>query len=260
MGSVGGLSNNGVNDIVNKLFGKKGKELFDRIPNIPDALKVVNPNYKVDWLLWGKPSDKEGEIEYKKYGWNCALCTTAAALQLMGYDVEAMPYDYATDHWRGYNSVFDVDLSNSKNAIVPEYGWMWPSFLDPYSKDPDKASGKENFFASKNNPNKFGDTSGTATLQIDNFIKDAGPYSFAALTVHWKSGSAHSMLAYRDKYRTYIFDFQSRRTYTGMDDMKKLMDKTIPEHSMLTRLDNAKFRKDMTEAEVSKMVKKRQEG
>ena len=94
MGSTGRVSRG------HAQLGTPGKSLFTRFDTEADALKSINPH-------WG---------EGKAYSYNCPLCTTAAALALRGYDVEAAPRDKV---WRGFGDVFDFNWKNPDNFVSP---------------------------------------------------------------------------------------------------------------------------------------------
>ena len=89
--------------------------------------EAVNVESKMATILEGQSSPYNRNLkkslvnpEYNAliknaYARNCALCTTATALQLMGYDVEAMP---RAEKWRGVNNVFNIDYTTPANYIM----------------------------------------------------------------------------------------------------------------------------------------------
>ena len=207
---------------VKSILGERGKVLFERIPNVMDALRVVNPNYS-PW-----------NYEYSE---NCASCTTAAALQLMGYDVEAMPRD---KKWRGFDSVFDYQWTPENfKATADKYvnysGVPWD----------------ENY----TNTNRFSASSlDGIKSEITSQMKDWGVRSFAAMNVAWEGGGAHVLIVYQEKHRTTFMDFQTQRMYT-VDDWFKSHPSAKLDSIGLYRLDNQSIKKNIKD--LHKIVKRR---
>lgn len=209
--------------VLEKYIGKKGLSLFDKFPDPNDYMKVVNPNYGSG----------------REYSINCALVTSAAALQILGYDVEAMPRD---KKWRGFDSVFD-------------YEWTPDNFKSPrdnmlnYSGVP----WDENY----TNTNRFKGTSVDSVVkEIKSQMSTWGDNSFAAINVAWKGGGAHVFIVSQRNGETTFMDFQTHRQgsperwFNGNKDFVRL------DSIGLYRLDNQKIKTSNTK-ELSKIVKKR---
>ena len=230
MGSVGKESN-----IVNSYLGAPGKDIFERFDNniSKDLLHYVNPHYN------------DQSIPYKErrqlYGKNCALCSVAGVLQIMGYDVEAMPRDKT---WRGFNDVFEFDFKNYDNYLAPgNRNYQW-SGTDYYT-----ASNSTNTFSSR-------ETANSATTKIEKQMEKWGLHSTAIMNVKWKdSNTAHAVVVYQEKYRTTIFDFQTGETFSGHDQIVNFMKDTTASRTGLYRLDNAKIKSDTPD--IDKIVKKK---
>ena len=230
-----GTGRSGLSKGVQNILGKKGKGLFKRYPDISEAIQIINPNYKDEWKTSSVPkSDKE---LYNMYGRNCALVTTAAALQLKGYDVEAMPRDTT---WRGFDSVFN-------------YKWTSENFKSPAdtSRNYSGVPWKENFY----NTNRFSasDVKGI-TSEISSQMSDWGTHSFAAMNVGWKGGGAHVIIVYQEKSQTTMIDFQTHSSYT-VDEWFKAHPSAKLDSIGLYRLDNQKINKKISD--LDKIVKRR---
>ena len=225
--------------LLSKLVGRKGKGLFDREPNLIDALKLVNPNYDTRWLL-GKPSDTSRGSEYDKWARNCAITSTAGALQIMGYDVEALA---RTSTWRGFDSVFEYDWKDFNSYLAPKNGTNW--------------HGTDWHFSSSN-PNK-GAPDGTLDAKscsgwIDKQMQSWGTHSVAIMNVQWNSGGGHAIVVYREKYKTSVFDFQTHQYYS-IDQFFTSHKNIKFESTGLYRMDNQKLKTKSKDA--YKMIKRR---
>jgi len=247
MGSRGLSSKRGGEQSSAKLLGKKLEEIFERYPNVIEALRIVNPNFDEYWLRY-PPTERDEGSEYWKWGKNCALVVTAAALQLMGYDVEAMPRDTV---WRGFDNVFEFDWKDYDN-------YMSPGDVDRFNY-----SGTD-YFGSYSNPNKTSDwkmsteTNDSVASVVDNKMQQWGTHSFAAMNVSWKQGGAHVVIVYREKYRTSVFDFQTHRSYDIEDYFKKDIEK---DSVGLYRLDNRKIKDKIKDGnKIFRRRKKRKGG
>lgn len=205
-----------------KYFGKKVKPLLERGLKFKEALSRINPNYG------------QGD----EYSSNCALCVTAAALQMMGYDVEAMPRS-AT--WRGFDSVFD-------------YKWVPENFVSPldrrlnYMGVPyDKNDANTNRFTSSNLPDVIS--------TIENQMNTWGNKSFAAMNVAWKGRGAHVVIVRQDSFGvTHVTDFQTHQDYTLSSWFKAYPNAKLDSIG-LYRLDNQKIKSSITD--VDKIVRRR---
>ena len=164
------------------VLGKKVKRLFERGLKFKESIEIVNPHFG------------EGD----EYSTNCALCVTAAALQMMGYDVEAMPRDST---WHGFDSVFD-------------YKWTPENFVSPHLTSINYAGVP--FNENSANTNRF--TSSNADVvanQIKSQMATWGNKSFAAMNVSWKGRGAHVVIVRQDSFGvTHITDFQTQRLYS----------------------------------------------
>lgn len=204
MGSTGAS-----NKIVNNQLGAPGKSLWERFDNnMTKAIKSINPHYG----------------EGSEYSYNCALCSVAGILSMMGYNVEAAPRDSV---WRGFNSVFDFDWKNHENFVSPStsINYSGTNYI-------------ENFY----NPNKFTGKSAGVAKTIDETMQKWGTHSMAIMNVKWKDGGAHAVVVYREKYTTTIIDFQNGETHSGVQAIKEYMSDTQPTKTGLYRMDNAKIK------------------
>lgn len=210
----------GVKNITSKTLGLKMAPMFERY-SVDDALKIVNPRY----------NEPGTGISYTH---NCALCVSAAALQLMGYDVEAMPRDRK---WRGFDSVFDYKWT-PENFRAPENKFVNYTGV-PWDKNYD-------------NPNRF--TSSGVKQEIMDQMAAWGNKSFAAMNVSWKGGGAHVVIVYHEKSKTSIMDFQTHQRYS-VEQWFKAHPSAKPETIGLYRLDNQKLKSNARD--LHKIVKRR---
>lgn len=247
MGSRGLSSKGSSSTNVAKLLGKKGEALFVRYPNMPDAMRVVNPNYD-EWWWTHPPTDRDVGSDYYKWGKNCALCSTAGVLQIMGYDVEAMPRDVT---WRGFDSVFDYNWSD------------YSSYLVPGDVDKFNYSGTEYKYTSMNNNHSANSNSSVADVadKIDKQMQSWGVRSTAIMNVAWNNGGAHAIVALRGKTRSYILDFQTHKYYTVEGFFKTFKNRIDPQSVGLYRMDNQKLKNSSSDAKkVVRRRKKRKGG
>ena len=222
---LGGLSSKTTKDVTSRVLGKRVRPLFERY-NTTTALGIVNPNYNM-------PGTGSAYTE------NCALCVSAAALQLMGYDVEAMPRD---KKWRGFDSVFD-------------YQWTPDNFKSPANKGINYTGvpWTENYI----NTNRFtGSDAASVAREIEAQMKSWGPNSFASMNVAWNGGGAHTIIVYQSANGTAIMDFQIHKTYT-VDQWFKAHPSAKADSVGLYRLDNQTIKFDTRT--IHKIVKRRGE-
>ena len=205
-------------------LGLRVKPLYQRYSKIEDALGIVNPYYN-------HPGTGTS------YTTNCALCTTAAALQFMGYDVEAMPRDTT---WRGFSDVFDFqwtpeNFKAPKNEMLNYAGVPW---------------GKSYY-----NTNRFtGGRVNTVAAEIESQMKSWGTNSFAAMSVCWRSGGSHSIFVYQSNSGTRIMDFQTHRSWPVSNWFAT--HRTAVLNSIgLYRLDNQKIKSEIKD--LDKIVRRR---
>lgn len=217
----GGGGTRGMGALAN-YFGKKMKPLLERGLKFKEALSRVNPNYG------------NGD----EYSTNCALCVSAAALQMMGYDVEAMP---RSKTWRGFDSVFD-------------YKWIPENFVSPndrfvnYSGVP--------FDKNDNNTNRFTSSTVEGVMnQIELQMNTWGNKSFAAMNVSWMRRGAHVVIVRKDAFGvTHVTDFQTHQDYT-LQGWFKAHPTAKPDSIGLYRLDNQRIRSSIKD--VDKIIKRR---
>ena len=238
MGSVG-------NAPTHPQLGRAGKDIFSRNDNdFNKVMRLVNPNYinyqSYQRLGDGSTVNTSEKNRNKPYHGNCALCSVAGVLQLMGYDVEAMPRDKT---WRGFDSVFDFDWNNHDNYIAPS-----ARRLNYIGTD---------WWESRNNPNKAKQNLSQLSIQLDNKMQDWGEHSFAIMNVQWKgSRKSHAVVVYREKYHTTVMDFQNGQT---QDIHQYIRTKGIKPSSVgLYRMDNAKLKDNIKD--LDKIVKFRKRG
>ena len=225
-------------------LGAQGADIFTRNDNdFNKVMRIVNPNYinkqsfkRLDGSQ-ANPSDLKDNAPYRK---NCALCSVAGVLQLMGYDVEAMPRDKT---WRGFDNVFDFDWSNHDNFIAPSAKRINYTGTD--------------YVESKVNPNKAKQTLDAVAQQVDSKMQDWGLHSYAIMNVQWKnSKKSHAVVVYREKYDTTVMDFQTGEIQSIKNYIKT---KGIKPSSIgLYRMDNVKIKDNIQD--LDKIVKRRKGG
>lgn len=188
----------------------------------------INPNYSQSSL----------------YRTNCALCSTAFALNARGYDVEAQPRDTT---WRGFGDVFQIDYGNTDNYILN-------SSAAGLSGVPGIRGIKAQY------PNldistiqKMPRGSTAVARKIVSQMKSWGDGSIAVMNVKWKGGnSAHAVNVVNDKGVIRIVDSQNGRTTANL---QSYLSQTVANHTQLVRVDNATVRTNIKN--LDKMVKRR---
>jgi len=183
-----------------------------------NMVKSINPNYSTK------------KLEYRV---NCALCSTAFALKMMGYDVEAMPKD--PNKWRGFNGVFNYNWNDSNNFIAPELtsnGW---NIKSPWNGTDIAAQVVTNKHIGKNTKQ--------ATNNIIKFMEDAGTGSIAVMNVKWKEHSgAHAVNVINGgKHGIMIVDSQVGKIYKGATAIQNYLKRTEVQKTGLYRVDNQKI-------------------
>ena len=227
---------------VEGILGKRGTAPED----IYTIIDTINPRYG-------------SGVEYSK---NCALCSVAGALSLMGYsDLEAMPRDTV---WRGYHKVFDLDANDYDNYIAPSnYNSISSSFFSAVNKSgipEDRFDGIMRVETAKKNPNQFSSRTLTAIRQIDSFMKSKGDGAVAILSVPWRTGGAHAMVVYRDGGLTTLIDFQTRKIMSNEESIHDYLRDAQMSRALLQRVDNASIRNDLNAGDLSKMVRRKNNG
>lgn len=196
--------------------------------------------------------DKE---EYYKYHKNCALCSTAVALQGMGYDVEAMPRE--KNHWRGFGHILDVDYSNTDNYIIGG-SKHWSTGHPRYRSGSQEVvvRADENDLVKSFKPSKQPDFmpkgAKEAATMITEKVKSWGNGAIGEMSVSWKESSKwHSVTLLNIDGTVKLFDGQDNSITT---DIEKFLKDTYASRTSIVRLDNAKLRKDCQD-DMKKMVK-----
>ena len=234
MGSIGAKRT--VSDPFNGLFGNRSTEdAITRLTNV-NARNLVNPNYAQNTL----------------YRTNCALCATAVALQAMGYDVEAMPRDKSK--WRGFDSVFDVDYTNTDNYFLAgsRVGMMGVPSVNYRGALNTTDPNDRLKMVIIDNPPRAARGADAVAKQIVDKAKGWGNGSVGVLNVKWKDrNSAHAINIINQNGNVYGYDAQSNRVIT---DLPKYLKRTTANHTTLVRLDNAPIRSNIKD--LDKIVKK----
>ena len=182
------------------------------------------------------------------YKTNCALCTTAVALNLRGYDVEALPRDTT---WRGFDSVFDVDYTNPDNYVVGDSRYSWQG--SPSRREAERILYSAMVPTSELNTMPRGAES--AANKVVSMMKKWGPGSVAAMSVRWKNAnSSHSVSVINQNGNVFIYDAQSGKKIT---DIQSYMKRTVAVRTSLTRLDNAPVKEDFKD--LDKIVQRRKQ-
>lgn len=229
MGSVG-TSVSSTPDEFNGVLGNRAEQTSaDFLQMISERRKPkdVNPHYG----------------EGKEYETNCALCAVATALQLRGYDVEAMPRD--KQQWRGWDSVFDVDWNRTQDYMIPDaargltgipHAWT----LQAKGIQPDITPRGANAVAN----------------EVIKKAEQWGDGGNGYLAVKWKYGnSAHGLNVVNSGGEIVLYDGQSHRVVArGSEQIKRYLSRTIANHTGLIRLDNATVK--ASPSALDKIVKK----
>lgn len=216
-----GLKNKTVKNI-GQVLGRQLKPLFERY-SLDEAMRIINPLYNAP----GTGTD---------YTHNCALCTTAAALQLLGYDVEAMPRDKT---WRGFDSVFD-------------YKWTPENFKRPNS---DINWAGVPWYENYHNTNKFTSNRKDKVMsEITEQMKSWGNNSFAAMNVKWTGGGAHVVIVHNNGGQVNMMDFQTHEKHT-VSGWFNAHPSAKPGSIGLYRLDNQIIKKNIPD--LDKIVRRR---
>jgi hypothetical protein len=204
----------------------------DHVPtDIDSMMKRVNPNFEnmFDEMLVPKVGI---------YRHNCAMCTTAMALQLKGYNAESLPVDiqhssktallaanyiasstgdkhtafeFLGHTFRGYDDVFDVDYSNHDNTLFGSENACRSNFADnPYVIDNirtpasrklhlDDRAYDVSISAQDRIPYHMRNID-TMMESLEDCAKSWGPGAFGDISVIWRARGAggHSMLFYNE--------------------------------------------------------------
>lgn len=248
MGSVGAVKNNQTvstrPDEFGGLFGEReqntSKEaVYDKLIAMQSGTVSVNPNYQ--------------RYMRNEYSTNCAICATAVSLQLDGYDVEAGPRD--NDNWRGFNSVYDVDFTNTDNYILSSYKGAGTYRFSGMPKEEEVRNNIRAVMGDESKVQKMPQGAGAAAKAIEAKVKSWGDGAYGQMSVRWKDvKSAHAVNLINKNGQVLIYDGQTNNTYT---DISKYLSRTIAGRTAVVRLDNAPKREDFNKDTLQKMFKKR---
>ena len=192
MGSIGARTV--LTDAFNGYFGDRQRisSVADRLNTLKDY-NIINPNFGMS-------------SEYRK---NCALCSTAVALQLEGYNAEAMPRDKT---WRGFNSVFEVDYSNPDNYVLSGSTYSHTGYPRV------NKFGKFHYTTYENgkivdhtvdNPTRAKRGAEATFKVLDEKIKTWGDGGHGAMSVSWAGrNSAHMVNVVNVKGQSMVYDGQ----------------------------------------------------
>lgn len=216
------------------------EQMFDRLDSMMLGHLNVNPNYGSD----------------EAYATNCAIVSTAVALQLDGYDVEAGPRDAKV--WRGFDEVYDVDYTNTDNYILASYkGWRGTG---KYKGMPNEATIKRNMHGMmQGDPSKIEKMprgAKAASKAIESKVQSWGDGAYGVMNVKWKGrDSYHAVNLMNIGGTVMIYDGQNGRKYF---DLNKYLSRTDAGRTAIVRLDNAPKVDDFNKDTLSKMFKIRQ--
>lgn len=215
---------------------------------------IINPEFDNDRL----------------YKVNCALCTTALALQARGYNVEAMPRDSV---WRGFSNVFDIDYSDFNNYMLSNSAAPLagaPRIFETTNKSEKyflgySYGGNRKVVKSNDIPVTPRGARAVSKAIIEK-VRSWGSGSVGAIDVLWSDrGSAHSVAVINLGGNVIIFDAQSGRIRRE-EEFEDFFRRTSASSTCLVRLDNAVLKLDTATSEsakdkviedLSKMVKRR---
>lgn len=212
----------------------------------------INPNYN------------DPKYPYRDYHQNCALCTTAVALQAKGYDVEAQGRDF---QWRGAPNIFSVDYSNPDNYMLSNAALH----LTGLPRVRTAPSGAKYISYTKNidNNNTINmyqydppitprGAKAVSKAVIDK-VRKWGPGAVGDLSIMWKSrNSAHSVAMINLGGKAFIYDSQDNSMYSE-DQFERYFSNTTANTTSLVRLDNAEFNRNSQNfmTDLNKMAKRR---
>lgn len=245
MGGRGGVGKLNSSGILRGLGYKKGKEGFaDKLAEAKEGMWWT-PRERLEYSI--NPEHAKGMTiqDHELYKTNCALCTTALALNQMGYDVEALPRDVT--QWRGSTTIFNIDYSDYTSFVT---GGDVANYTSLHVDG-------DHFFDAYLNPNVIASSSSLAQAKdIVNVMKSWGPNSFADISLAWKSGGAHSEFLFCDKSgNVHLFDGQTGDIFHGAEAIAKELSHAKLKETLITRLDNVSFKPNIAK-ELKKMVKK----
>lgn len=206
----------------------------------------INPNYN------------DPKYPYRDYHQNCALCTTAVALQAKGYDVEAQGRDF---QWRGAPNIFSVDYSNPDNYMLSNAALHLnglPKIHGSYSHAGMWFESPSTGEVIDNPPITPRGAKAVSKAVIDK-VRKWGPGAVGDLSVLWKSrNSAHSVAMINLGGKAFIYDSQDNSMYSE-DQFERYFSNTTANTTSLVRLDNAEFNRNSQNfmTDLNKMAKRR---
>ena len=234
MGSVG-ANTSPREDYFNGALGERGNKSVTTVLDHIIARQAINPNY--DPQKWTT-----------EYNMNCALCTAATCLQLMGYDVEAMPRDST---WRGPDSIFDVDYSNTDNYMLGSskfkvLGIKTPRDLKMSIRYDDNLQ-----------PDMTPKGASKVAEAIETKVAGWGNNAFGEMMVKSAtSNSWHSLVVLNYNGSTLVYDSQSNEVVSNSRaELTNYLKRKTASATQLVRYDNAQVKNTPT---LNKMVKRRE--
>lgn len=244
-------------------MGTTGKTVTTR-SNFVDAFGgrlPIDPNY--DDSTEGLENRLDDLMKDNEFGWsktnplyfvnprfrnNCGLTTTAFALAMRGYDVEAMPRD--TDKstgWRSIDSIFDIDYTNTDNYMCGSGKTHWRGVASVQQVKRDTGLTEDQI-------PKAGRGSQKVSEQIIEKVKKWGSGAYGIINVGWPTGSGHILIIANVRNNVVIYDPQDGEKHSSV---KHYLENTVANQTAIARLDNATIKSSITDDTLRKMVKKR---
>lgn len=283
-------------DPLGGIFGKR-----ERVEDVTDKLDdlystktgIINPHYN------DRPQPKGNN-----YHNNCALCTAATILQAKGYNVEAMvqpqgrhyeiddimkidtsnPDNYILasnssghfgQHWNIANAV-EKEVKRKyieTHGEEPAYPTAWttperynsPEGREQFRKYHEYREGLRTEVDKAIKQRSMPRGAEAVTRAVCDRVEKWGNGAIGELSVSWaKTTSSHSMVIYNDGGIPILYCSQTNKRYAGREAIKKVLEKTKANHTMMVRWDNASFKTDEqgnvlsgVKDVLNKMVKRR---
>lgn len=237
--------------------GKLGERTFDADDKYEAIKHLYSLTVQDTHQLNPKFARTAGAVLYRK---NCALCTSAFAVSMHGYDVEAMPRDYDSQApdgnkgWRGFNKIFDVDYSNPDNYILSGTNYRHTAF-------PSKSELRNNGIIA--DPPKMPKGAKAAANAIVKKVEGWGNGAYGELDVTWDDYpydvtrvSGHGLIIFNLNNKVFLFCPQSGELKSSSKEgLADFLTDTVPARTELARLDNAKIKSNIPDSELFKMLK-----